>query len=199
MTDRAMKTSISEISEAVITNKKVLGELQASNKVIQELLHVIYQRVEDMSMKFDETLNVGIKKPKVVTKNTTAKKTAALPKKKTSKSTKEPETPGEVIPSNIKLIKNIMTYFKNRFVENNAIFDDILEENQAQAVFTKYAAEIAAKKEGPIRDKAKATMLYQNITDDQKAKIRAKMMDEYDRADLDKNDDIAEEAGSQSD
>ena len=61
MTDRAMKTSISEISEAVIANKKVLGELQASNKVIQELLHVIYQRVEDMSMKFDDIENVRLR------------------------------------------------------------------------------------------------------------------------------------------
>jgi hypothetical protein len=202
MTDRAMKTSLSEIVDAVNANKKVLESLQANDKVMQELLHVIYQRVEDMSMKFDETLNIGIKKPKVVVKKPVAKKNADLPKKKTSEDTnlkQEPGTTDVPEPGTTKIIKNVMAFFKTRYVENSALFDDILEENQAQSVFATHSEEIIAKKEGPARDKTKVSFLYQNLSQAQKKVIKEKMNAERDRAAINQDDDITEEAGSQSD
>lgn len=196
MADKAMKASLAEIINTIGANGMVITAVQNDNKMVLELLHNIYQRVEDMSKKFDEVLNTGIKKPKSVPKNTPVKKPPAK-KKSESKSKTVKETSST--EGGVKLIKNIMTYFKTRFTENDKFFNDILEENQAESIFAEHEDEINSKKAGAARTKAQATILYKNLTKDQKKKIREKMMDEHDKASINDEDDIEDESGTHSD
>ena len=71
-----------------------------------------------------------------------------------------------------------------------------MEENQAEAIFAENETDISAKKKGVQRDKAKATILYKNLTKAQKKKIREMMMDEHDAASVNNDDDVDEENDS---
>ena len=86
-----------------------------------------------------------------------------------------------------------MAYFKTRFIEDQTFFDDILEENQAKSLFAEHDTEIKSKKEGLTRTKMMSTLLYKNITREQKNKIRDKMSDEYDAAHVDNEADVETE------
>jgi hypothetical protein len=204
MADSQFKSTLANIVCAVSTNKAVLDEVKSDNAMVIELLNTIYQRVEDMSKKFDEVLNTGIKKPKAVApKKATAKaakvKTttpAETPRKKSAVKVKASEAKAADTDAHGKVIKNIMTFFKTRYIEDGTLFDDILEENQAEAIFAANETDISAKKEGVQRDKVKATILYKNLTKDQKKKIREKMMDEHDAASVNNDDDVDEENDS---
>ena len=157
---------------------------------------------EDMSKKFDEVLNVGIKKPSGGCKNNTVNddkmKQTETSSTSTSKSVtvknKSPESKNEVSTNEEppKVIKNIMTFFKTRYVQNPNVFNDILEENQADAIFAEHVTEIASKKEGIQRNKFKATILYKKISKAQIKRIRDKMMDEHDSASINNDDDVKE-------
>lgn len=200
--DSQFKTTLSNIVTTVSNNQKVLDELKNDNSMVIELLNSIYQMTEDMSKKFDEVLNIGIKKPSGSnTKNSntddklkqtetpsTASSKSTIVKTKASDSKPEVST-GDEPP---KVIKNIMTFFKTRYVQNPNVFNDILEENQAEAIFAEQASEIASKKEGVQRNKFKATILYKKISKAQIKRIRDKMMDEHDSASINNDDDVKE-------
>jgi hypothetical protein len=207
MADSQFKSTLANIVCAVSTNKAVLDEVKSDNAMVIELLNTIYQRVEDMSKKFDEVLNTGIKKPKdVAPKKATAKAAkvtttttttaAETPRKKSAVKIKASDAKAADTDAPVKVIKNIMTFFKTRYIEDGSLFDDILEENQAEAIFAENETDISAKKEGVQRDKAKATILYKNLTKAQKKKIREKMMDEHDAASVNNDDDVDEENDS---
>jgi hypothetical protein len=206
MADSQFKSTLSTIVSAVSTNKDVLDEVKKDNAMVIELLNTIYQRVEDMSKKFDEVLNTGIKKPKVtLNKKESASATTSVvtstPRKKTdvkvkASDAKASDAKSSETTSPPKVIKNIMTFFKTRYIEDASLFDDVLEENQAESIFTEYADDINTKKEGAQRDKAKATILYKNMNKAQKKKIREKMMDEHDAASVNNDEDVAEENDS---
>ena len=85
-----------------------------------------------------------------------------------------------------------MTYFKYKYTEDQNFFVGILEEKQAEALFEEHADELSDKK-GVAKSKAHASLLYKNLTKAQKTKVRQKMMDENDAADVNNDDDIAEE------
>ena len=205
MADSQFKSTLANIVCAVSTNKSVLDEVKRDNAMVIELLNTIYQRVEDMSKKFDEVLNTGIKKPKAVApKKETAKAakikttttTVETPRKKSAVKVKASDAKAADTDEPVKVIKNIMTFFKTRYIEDETTFDDILEENQAEAIFAENETEISDKKKGVQRDKAKATILYKNLTKAQKKKIREKMMDEHDAASVNNDDDVDEENDS---
>lgn len=206
MADSQFKSTLANIVCAVSTNKSVLDEVKSDNAMVIELLNTIYQRVEDMSKKFDEVLNTGIKKPKAVAPKketakaakikTTTTTTAETPRKKSAVKVKASDAKAADTDAPVKVIKNIMTFFKTRYIEDGTIFDDILEENQAEAIFAENETDISTKKEGVQRDKAKATILYKNLTKAQKKKIREKMMDEHDAASVNNDDDVDEENDS---
>jgi hypothetical protein len=208
MADSQFKSMLSDIVSAVSTNKNVLDEVKSDNAMVIELLNTIYQRVEDMSKKFDEVLNTGIKKPnyvapkKATTKVIKAKTTSTIsttsetPLKKSVVKVKASDAKSADTDEPVKVIKNIMTFFKTRYIEDASIFDDIMEENQAEAVFAENESDIAAKKEGVQRDKTKATILYKNLTKAQKKKVREKMMDEHDAAIANNDEDVDEENDS---
>ena len=206
MSDSQFKSTLANIVCAVSTNKAVLDEVKSDNAMVIELLNTIYQRVEDMSKKFDEVLNTGIKKPKAVapkkaTANAAKVKTttvtaAETPRKKSAVKVKASDAKTSDTDAPVKVIKNIMTFFKTRYIEDGTIFDDILEENQAEAIFAENETDISAKKEGVQRDKAKATILYRKLTKAQKKKVREKMMDEHDAASVNNDDDVDEENDS---
>jgi hypothetical protein len=182
MADKDTKTLLNTIVSSLTKNTDVSTDVQSDTKMILELVNTIYQRVEDMSKKFDEVLNGGVKKPKI----TPPKKTATLtdvPKKKKVVVTKE-ETKTEP-----KLIKNIMTYFKVKYLEDQTVFDSILEESQADSLFAEHADELVDKK-GAAKLKTQITVLYKNLTKVQKKKIREKMLDENDAASVNNDDDI---------
>lgn len=190
MSDKGFNSALSEIAKTVSLNRKILDEIKKENATIEEVVNNIYQRTEDMSKKFDEVLNVGLKKPstKTVVKKTPVKKTLDVKKTK-GKSKTEPV-------DDTKLIKNIMTYFKTRYINDTSFFDAILEENQSDAIFAEHTEDIAAKKEGEVRLKFKSAILYKNLTPDQKKKIREKMMDEYDKATTTNESDVESEVCS---
>ena len=206
MADSQFKSTLANIVCAVSTNKAVLDEVKSDNAMVIELLNTIYQRVEDMSKKFDEVLNTGIKKPKAVAPKkatekavnvkTTTITAAETPRKKSAVKVKASDAKAADTDAPVKVIKNIMTFFKTRYIEDGTLFDDILEENQAEAIFAENETDISAKKEGVQRDKAKATILYKNLTKAQKKKIREMMMDEHDAASVNNDDDVDEENDS---
>lgn len=181
---KATKSALSDIVSSVADNANVLADIQSDNKMTLELVNTIFQRVEDMSKKFDEVLNSGIKKPritpkKIPTEETTPKKKRVVVKKE---QTAEPKTDG-------KLIKNIMTYFKIKYIEDQKFFDSILEENQAKSIFAEHE-EDWSNKTGDSKIKTQASLLYKNLNKAQKKKIREKMMDENDAASTNNDDDI---------
>lgn len=186
MADKDIKTVLNTITKSVTDNPGISNDIQTETKMILELVNTIHQRVEDMSKKFDEVLNVGLKKPKV----TPLKKTTSdLPKKKKSVNTEESK-------SEPKLIKNIMTYFKFKYLEDQTVFDDILEENQADALFEEHEDELRNKK-GDAKIKAQTSILYKNLTKAQKNKVRERMMDENDAVNVNNDDDIEADCDSE--
>ena len=56
MSEKSINTSLSSIVKSVAANTEVLNSIQSNDGQVKELLNVIYQRVEDMSKKFDEVL-----------------------------------------------------------------------------------------------------------------------------------------------
>ena len=206
MADSQFKSTLANIVCAVSTNKAVLDEVKSDNAMVIELLNTIYQRVEDMSKKFDEVLNTGIKKPKAVAPKKETAKTAKIkatttttaenPRKKSAAKVKASDAKAADTDASVKVTKNIMSFFKTRYIEDGTLFDDILEENQAEAIFAENETDISAKKEGVQREKVKATILYKNLTKAQKKKIREKMMDEHDAASVNNDDDVDEENDS---
>jgi hypothetical protein len=182
MADKDTKALLNTIVSSVTKNTDVSTDVQSDIKMILELVNTIYQRVEDMSKKYDGILNVGLKKPKITPPKKPTPSTD-IPKKKKVVDKKE-ETKSEP-----KLIKNIMTYFKFKYFEDQTIFDSILEESQAAALFEEHANALADKK-GAAKLKAQASLLYKILTKDQKKKIKEKMLDENDAASINNDDDI---------
>jgi len=128
----------------------------------------------------------------------TETKTEAKPKNTKKSTTKKPAS-NKSNPSNTnasdddeptKVINNIMTYFKNRYTENQNSFDSILEENQAKSEFLKNAEELNNKKEGAQKIKAQATILYKSLTKTQKKKIRDMMSEENDASNANNDEDV---------
>jgi hypothetical protein len=211
MAESQFKSTLANIVKSININKTVLDEVKCDNIIIMEQLNTIYQRVEDMSKKFDEVLNTGIKKPltsapkKAVAREPKAKTPkpanlkqpvdVTMPHKKSSVKIKASDAKAEEAEEPVKVIKNIMTFFKTRYIEDPTIFDDILEENQAESVFLAAESDLITKKEGNVRDKAKATLLYKNMNKDQKKKIREKMLSEHDAANANNDEDVDEETG----
>lgn len=194
MSDKAMQKSLSDIVTSVTKHTKVLDDIQTDNKILLEVINTIYQRVEDMSRKFDEVLNAGLKKPKLTpskkdtdaTENEEDDEEEPVPKKK---------APKKESAKSSKLIKNIMTYFKIKYTEDQTYFNEILEEKQAESLFEQYAEEINDKK-GVNKIKTQATILYKNLNRNQKKKVREKMADENDKPIGNDENDIEEDIAS---
>jgi hypothetical protein len=200
-----VKSALDQILESLNTNNELLQRYNAQNELIIEQLNTIHQRSEDTSRKMDEVFNIGIKKPKVVVHNTESvvgeSRTTSTPpkqprKKPAPKNVAHSEAKSSESETPVKTINNIMTYFKTRYLEDPSVFDDILEENQAESLFAEYADEISSKKEGIQRNKAKISILYKKMTKEQKKKIREKMMDENEAASVNNDEDVAEECNS---
>ena len=105
MSDAATKSAIANIVKAVSRNATVLNELKQRNLMMDEVINNIYQRVEDMSKKFDEVLNVGMTKPNASPKKAESK---SPPKKGASKS-----PPKKSVKKKPKTATNIMAFFKS--------------------------------------------------------------------------------------
>ena len=183
MSEKVFKTSLSEIVSSISTNEKIIKEIQSDNKTVIEVVNNIYERVEDMSKKIDFVLNMGCKKPK----ETNTKPTKAKADKPTdSKESKESDSG----PS--KIIRNIMTYFKTKYIADSTCFDDILEENQAQALFAEHEKDLSSKK-GDAKIKSQSILLFRNLNAYQKKKVRERMNDEIDALSVNNDDDLKEE------
>lgn len=189
MSDKAFKNTLTDIISTLSKHESIIKDSQSGIKTNTELLNNIYERVEDMGKKLDFFINMGghTKKPKPVPvkKNETAK-----PKKPTKKSAETTETTEN--KSSRKVIKNIMTYFKTRYTEDQNYFNDIFEEKQIEALFAEHEKDLNAKK-GINKIKAQSNILYKSISDSQRKKIREKMTDENDAASINNDDDIEEE------
>ena len=182
-----IKLSLANITTSVTSNKNIISEVQLDNKTIIELLNAIYQRVEDTSKKLDEVLNIGFKLPKQTKATDTSSE-----KKSTTASKNNDAVEDDVKQSDdgSKSVKNIMTYFKVKYLANPNNFNDIFEENQVAAIFAEHATDINGKKEGVQRDKIKVTLLYKKMSKDQKKKLREKMINENDSANVNNDADI---------
>jgi hypothetical protein len=165
-------------------NKKFLHQ----QKINSEVIETTYQITEDVCKKFDLVLNVGIKKPTVSTIKTEESKEANLDTKPKKKTRVEKSSKGGT-----EIIKNILTYFKVRYNENMNIFDSILEENQAKSIFEENAKSINAKKNDVEKQKERTNLLYKNLSDSQKKKVREMMTEENESAVINNDDDIETE------
>jgi hypothetical protein len=210
MDDKALKKTLSEVVSKISNNSNISSDLQKDVKLLVELVNTIDQRVADISMKVDQFLNAGAKKPNAVPKKTpsTEKPVKKTPVKKSlskknltddeKDDAKENESNStEITP--IGQIKNILSYFKTRYGEDPECFNDHMEENQAKALFSENEDSISTKKEGDVRSKFKATLLYKNLTKSQKDKIREMMTSEKEQADADNSNDLVPDCGNDSD
>jgi hypothetical protein len=159
-----------------------IKELQLESKINNELLSNNYERLEDISKKFDILANMGgiNRKPTPVKKADVTK-----PKKPVKKETDELKSSGTIF-------KNIMTYFKLRYIENQNYFDEVFEEKQVESLFIEHEKDLSSKK-GSAKLKAQANLLYKNLTEDQRKKVRYQMNDENDATSVPEGDDIEEE------
>jgi hypothetical protein len=199
MSDKALKKQLTDVLATVTSNEEIINEVKKDNKMVIELLETIYQRVEDMSKKFDEVLNAGTKVPKTGTA-TKAKAAKSAPKKKKaaakSDESKESKDGKAGKPKKTAApVNNIMAYFKHVYAEDPTDLDDILEENQAKSVFKEHADEIAAKKEGAAREKHKRSLVYKSLSTSQRKKLREKMIEETE-ANADNEAEVGEESAS---
>jgi hypothetical protein len=232
MDDKALKKTLSDILSKVSSNSNINNDLQKDVKLLVELVNTIDQRVADISMKVDQFLNAGAKKPKAIpkaapkaapkavskttstkpdAKKAPAKKAPAKKKAVSTKAESDDETDGpndaesdvdagaSTEPTPIGQIKNILSYFKTRYGEDPECFADHLEENQAAALFAEHEDTIASKKDGDVRSKYKATLLYKCLTKTQKDKIRELMLCEKEHADADNSNDLEPDNGNDSD
>jgi hypothetical protein len=163
--------------------KKLVQQGQQGNQTF-EVVETTYQIAEDVGKKFDMVLNVGVKKPKLAP----IKKNECVVESEKPKNKQRVE---KAVPTLI--IRNILRYFKVRYTEDNTVFNSILEENQAEAVFKEHAAAINAKKNDADKQKERANLLYKNLSESQKKKIREKMNDENEAAVINNDDDIEPE------
>lgn len=186
--------SIKEIKDLLITFASEIKDLKKQNEVLKttldelkstadrnaEVIETTYQRTEDVSKKFDELLNTGIKKPKPIPTKPTSTEVKSKSEKKSKASTNE----------NPKVIKNILKYFKVKYASNENIFDDILEENQVSTVLLENAAKIDGKKNETDKQKERINLVYKSLTESQRNKIRARMVSDNDAISTNTNDDI---------
>jgi hypothetical protein len=184
-----MKSSLADIIKTVSRNTTVLDELKNRNGMMDEVINNIYQRVEDMSKKFDEVLNMGVKMQDAEFKKSESKSPS---KKGKSPPKKGRSPPKKVAKKKSKPATNIMAFFKSKYMEDPSYFSNVLEENQDIAILEEKREEIAAKKPA-TREKAKATFVYKSLTDVQKNKVREMMADEIESAAANTNDDIEKE------
>lgn len=166
------KTEFANLAKTLKEHQEILDGLSKASDIITEQMTVVYQRVEDMSKKFDLVLNAGIKQPISTTQNTTPKKTA---------------------PNASKPNKNIMTYFKSKYTEDPTFFNDILEEKQIESVIEEHKETIMSKKKGATRDKTQITLIYKSLTGSQKKSLRDKMLEENEAAGINTNADLEPE------
>ena len=210
MSDSQIKTSLSNIVSTINANKVILDDVKMDNKAIIEILNSIYQRVEDISKKYDDVLNAGIKKPKTSTtkkepdeetttepvvatttvKTPTPRKKGAAKAKADAKS-EEPETTSKVV-------KNIMSYFKDRYLKDPNSFNDLIDATQRASIFNNAdnAAELNSKTVGLQRSKTEAAILYKNLTVTQRATIRKNMKNEHDAVSINNDVDVVEDGES---
>ena len=233
MAETQFKASLNTIISELHAHKEIVTEVRADNKAMFEILNTLYQRVEDMSKKFDEVLNAGIKKPRTDDSSEPTKKSeSAAPKKARGESAakksaaaakdiaessgcgsehvvaesvapakKKPVTKAKTADPSAsetksdkggKVVNNIMTYFKTKYLEDSSVFNDILDEKQAEEAFAKNAADIESKKAGATREKAKAMILYKSTTKEQKKKIRDRIINEQEAASVNNDEDVEE-------
>jgi hypothetical protein len=201
MDDKSVKKTLSDILLKVSNCTTVNTDLQKDVKIIVELVNTMDQRVADISMKVDQFLNAGSKKPKAIPKKITTpvkKVVKKVPIKKNVVNNSDDDTEiaettetAGVVP--IGEIKNILSYFKTRYVEDPECFSEYLEENQAKSLFMEHENTINSKKEGEARTKHKATILYKALTKTQKSKIREMMETEKEHFNADNSNDLEPE------
>jgi hypothetical protein len=191
MSEKAFKNSLNDVVTTLVKHESIIKDSQSDIKTCNELLNNICERVADISVKLDFFINMGghSKKPKPLPVKTPEAATTTATKKPTKKPasvTAEPEAKSS------KIIKNIMTYFKTRYTEDQTYFNDIFEENQIEALFVENEKDLSAKK-GLNKTKAQANILYKNLSESQRKKVRERMSDENEAASIDNDDDIEEE------
>jgi hypothetical protein len=191
MADKAFNNSLAEVITTLARHEAILKENQSDIKINKELLTSIYESLSDMSVKVDffGNMNGGVnKKPKAVPAKKSETDTAKKPPKKPT-ATEKTSTP---IVKSSKIITNIMTFFRTRYIEDQTYFDYIYEENQIKALFLEHAKDLDSKK-GINKTKAQANLLYKKLTDSQRKKVRERQNDENEAASVNNADDIEEE------
>ena len=179
-----LDTFISEIKDLKEQNKVLgakLDELKATTDRNSEVIETSYQITEDVGKKFDELLNTGIKKPKPIP---TKKSTHTEVKNKSEQKAKV------TADANPGIIKNILKYFKVKYGSDENIFNDILEENQVNAVLLENAAKINEKKNDADKQKERINLIYKSLTEPQKKKIRERMNCDNEAFSTNTDDDI---------
>ena len=210
MSDSQIKTSLANIVSTINANKVILDDVKSNNAMMIELLNTIYQRVEDISKKYDDVLNAGIKKPKTsTTKKEPDEETATEPvvattvvktptprkkgvvKAKAGVKSEEPE-------SSSKVVKNIMSYFKSRYIDDPNSFNDLISKQERESIFNipENAIELNSKTAGLQRTRAESAIMYKSLTNLQRNTIRKNMKNEHDAASTNNDVDVVEDGES---
>ncbi len=138
----ANKKLLEDILAEVKTIKKIQQDRQIKENANEELLHLILQQLNDLSVKKDLEINM------LSLKNDSEK----VPKKRPNGSVKAPS----------KKKMNIMAYFKYKFTEDPEFLYDIIPKEEIEAVLKAKESELKLKKKGNL-EQAMASIIYKEL------------------------------------
>jgi hypothetical protein len=152
----ANKKLLEDILAEIKSIKKIQRDRQIKEDANSELLHLILQQLNDLSVKKDLEINM------FSLKNDAEK----APKKKST---------GHVKVSEGKKM-NIMAYFKYKFTEDPESLYDIISKEEIENTLKAKESELKLKKKGNL-DQAKASIIYKDLISGNKtrqARLRTK-------------------------
>lgn len=165
----SFKAELTEILALLKSNQKEIRELKATTAMSTENISNIHQTTADLSRKFDEMINVtGIKQPVAVAKTETKKASGKKPS--SNAGTPKPKTKSKATKSKTadkkkKLHGNIMTYFRSKFLSDQAYFNPVMNQEDTDALFAEHEKDLKSKK-GDKKLKAQVGYLYKAISVD---------------------------------
>ncbi len=137
------KKLLEDIFAEIKSIKKIQKDRLIKEDANEELLHLILQQLNDLSVKKDLEINM-------MSVKIDAEK---LPKKKSS---------GTTVKNSEKKKMNIMAYFKYKFIEDPEFLYDIVSKEEIEATLLAKESELKSKKKGTL-DQAKASIIYKEL------------------------------------
>jgi hypothetical protein len=165
----SFKAELEEVLKQIGALQKEVKSLSSQLSMKNETIANIHQTTMDLSRKLDEIVNVtGIKSP------VTGKKEPKKEPKETGTPSSRPKSKAvksKTVVKKKKLYGNIMTYFRSKYLADQAYFHTVMDEKETEALFAEHEKDLKGKK-GDKKTKAQVGFLYKAISKN-KAKLNS--------------------------